>query len=486
VAAWRLPDVARAQSTAADNRRGVTPGTDTKDIRVGVIGVRSRGVNHLRGMATNVAAICDVDRKILAVRGNEVQKHLGRTVKQFDDYRQLLQDPAIDAVSIATPNHWHTLMAIEALQAGKHVYVEKPVSHTVWEGRQLVAAAQKYGRIVQCGTQLRSSVAVQKGVELARSGELGLIQYAYATCYKPRKSIGLLKYPLQIPNHVNYELWCGPAQRKDIYRPSLHYDWHWDFNTGNGEVGNQGVHQLDIARWFLGHTDLPRRVISVGGRVGYLDAGETPNTLLTWFDYPQAPIYFECRGLPKSKVAWQEWETSMDTYRSSQVGVIVQCEKGYFHVPFSGEEVDVHDNQDQLVTKLKEPLPNHYHNWLQAIAANDTASVKGPILEGHVSTSLCHLANVSYRLGEHMAGAEIRDRLQAEQGSERMIEALERVQHHLQDNHIDVEKTHPLFLGPLLNVDPAQERFVDNDLADELLRREYRAPFEVPDLTASI
>ncbi len=459
---------------------------DTEDIRVGVIGVRSRGINHLQGMPANIAAICDVDHKILAVRGEEAQKALGRRVALFDDYRKLLDDPSIDAVSIATPNHWHSLMAIAACQAGKHVYVEKPISHNVWEGRQLVAAAQQYGRIVQCGTQARSSPAIRQAVAYGNSGQLGPIQYAYVTCYKPRKSIGLLDHPLQIPAHINYELWCGPAKRKDIYRPSLHYDWHWDFNTGNGDVGNQGIHQLDIARWFLGESGLPDRVVAVGGRVGYLDAGETPNTLLAWFDYAKAPILFECRGLPKSKAAWDQWEDSMDTYRTSQIGVIVQYEKGFLQIPSDYEDVFVYDAQEKLIKKISEPLPSHYSNWLRAIAANEAALLNGKILEGHVSTSLCHLGNISYQLGERMAITDIRDRLSAEKVSEVMLEALQRATAHVQANEIDVEKTNPFVAGELLKVDPERELFLDHALANEMLRCEYREPFVVPEIAAPL
>lgn len=449
------------------------------EIRVGVIGARSRGVNHLEGMPANIAAICDVDQKILAGRGEEAQKQLGRKIAQFDDFRKLLDDKSIDAVSIATPNHWHSLMAISACQAGKHVYVEKPVSHNVWEGRQLVAAAEKYGRMVQCGTQARSAAAIQKAVALVNSGQLGSIQYAYVTCYKPRPSIGLLDYPLQIPAHINYDLWCGPAQVKELYRPSLHYDWHWDFNTGNGDVGNQGIHQLDIARWFLGHSGLPARVQALGGRVGYLDAGDTPNTMLAWFDYPQTPIFFECRGLPSSKAAWAKWEDSMDTYRTSQIGVIIQCERGYLQVPSSYQDVFVYDNDEKLIEKIHEPLTSHYANWLQAIAADDPTKLHGRILEGHVSTSLCHLANISYQLGERTALADIQAQLVAEQVSDVMLQALDRVKTHLQANQVDTENSQPLIAGQLLSFNPQQERFVNHDLANEMLRREYRAPFIV-------
>ena len=183
----------------------------------------------------------------------------------------------------------HALIAIAAAQAGKDVYVEKPASHDIWEGRQMVQAARQNNRIMQCGTQSRSSTSLKEAVAFVHGGELGKIQYALGTCYKPRPSIGKLDKPLAIPSTIDYDLWCGPAAKEDLYRPNLHYDWHWDFNTGNGDMGNQGIHQMDIARWFLGEDALAPRVISIGGRLGYEDAGNTPNTQIVYLDYPSRP-----------------------------------------------------------------------------------------------------------------------------------------------------------------------------------------------------
>ena len=184
----------------------------------------------------------------------------------------------------------------------------------------MVAAAKRYDRIIQCGTQSRSSPSLRQAVAFVRSGQLGKIQYALGTCYKPRPSIGKSDQPFQFPSHVNRDLWLGPASDEPFYRPTKnskgsynpHYDWHWDFNTGNGDMGNQGIHQMDIARWFLGEDSLAPRVISIGGRLGYDDDGNTPNTQVTYFDYPNAPLIFETRGLPRSKAAQQKWASSMD------------------------------------------------------------------------------------------------------------------------------------------------------------------------------
>ncbi|MCA9032365.1 MAG: Gfo/Idh/MocA family oxidoreductase, partial [Planctomycetaceae bacterium] len=265
-----VQDPVQAQSKAASEKLGIA-----------VIGAGGRGSSHLSEFAgrddAEVLYICDVD-EAQAGKVAGVEKKQGRAPKFVQDFRKVLDDPSVDCISTATPNHWHSLVSIWALQAGKHVYVEKPVSHNVWEGRQLLEWSRKLNLMVQCGTQSRSSPSLREAVAFVQSGKLGKIQYAIGTCYKPRKSIGKLDKPLVIPANIDYDMWCGPAEKVDLYRPKLHYDWHWDFNTGNGDMGNQGIHQMDIARWFLGEQELSPRVMSIGGRLGYDDAGNTPNT----------------------------------------------------------------------------------------------------------------------------------------------------------------------------------------------------------------
>ncbi|MGA1525006.1 MAG: Gfo/Idh/MocA family oxidoreductase, partial [Planctomycetota bacterium] len=209
--------------------------------RIAVIGVRGRGGNHIEGLegkhGARVVALCDADRTVLAQKGEQFEKKYGRKVALVQDYRELLDDPEIDVISIATQNHWHALMAIQACQAGKDVYVEKPVSHNIWEGRQLVRAAEKYGRIVQCGTQSRSNPGLQEAVAFVQNGGLGEIRLARGLCYKPRPSIGHVTNPSPIPDSVDYDLWCGPAAMEPLMRRNLHYDWHWVWATGNGDLG---------------------------------------------------------------------------------------------------------------------------------------------------------------------------------------------------------------------------------------------------------
>ena len=276
-------------------------GSANNDIRVAVIGIRGRGGDHIQDLlplkGVRITALCDVDEKVLAGRVSKL-KEKGLQVEGYRDIRKLLESKNVDAVSIATPNHWHVLASLWAVQAGRDVYVEKPFSHDVWEGRQLVRAARNLGRIVQCGTQSRSTVGLHQAVAWARQGHLGKILYALGTCYKRRGSIGKVSGPQPIPANIDYDLWCGPAPMKPLLRKNLHYDWHWIWDTGNGDIGNQGPHQMDQCRWFLGEDALSPSVLAIGGRLGYSDDGETPNTLVVVHEYPRAPLYFEVRGLP--------------------------------------------------------------------------------------------------------------------------------------------------------------------------------------------
>src|SRR5881394_1973139 len=266
------------------------------DIRIAVVGFGGRGQSHLEGFGKiqgcRITGLCDVDDAIL---GKEKQKQSdkGVSVEAFSDIRKLLESKNVDAISIATPNHWHSLAALWSVQAGKDVYVEKPVSHNVWEGRKLVEAARKHNRIVQTGTQCRSSVGLQEAIAWIQAGNLGKIIRARGLCYKRRASIGLAGGPQPVPESVDYDLWCGPAPKHPLMRKKLHYDWHWVWETGNGDDGNQGIHQMDLARWALGEPELAPRVISIGGRLGYEDDGRTPNTQVVFHDYAKAPLIFE-------------------------------------------------------------------------------------------------------------------------------------------------------------------------------------------------
>ncbi|MGL4513113.1 MAG: Gfo/Idh/MocA family protein [Lacipirellulaceae bacterium] len=474
-----LTATAAGAATFALGSRVAQAAADAADLRIAVIGVRGQGDSHIHSLGKNVVALCDVDASVLAERAAQCKERLGRAVDTFSDYRKLLERDDIDGVSIATPNHTHCLLAIAAIEAGKHVYVEKPVSHNIWEGRQLVAAARKHGRVVQCGTQSRSSPGLQQAVAWVQSGALGKTRYAVGTCYKPRKAVPKRSEPLPIPDSIDYDLWCGPAEKRALLRSELHYDWHWDWNTGNGDMGNQGIHQMDIARWFLGESGLAPRSISIGGRLGYDDAGNTPNTQVVLHDYAAAPLVFETRGLPRSLAAQSAWGESMDRYRGAGVGVIVQCEKGHVLIP-SYTEAIAYDLDGQEVKRF-EGGGGHHANWLDAVAAGDPSRLNADIGEGHVSSALCHVGGVSHRLGSKATAAAAAERIV---GNDLLSDAFERMASHLRANAVDVDSEPVLTLGDWLDVDPATETFSGNDAAVALRRRKCRAPFVVPDYGA--
>jgi predicted dehydrogenase len=416
--------------------------------------------------------LCDVDDGIL---GKEKQRWAdeGVAVEALTDIRKLLENKNVDVISIATPNHWHSLAAIWAIQAGKDVYVEKPVSHNVWEGRQLVQAARKHKKIVQTGTQSRSSHAIREATEWVREGNLGKILVARGLCYKPRPSIGKAGGPQPVPPGVNYDLWCGPAPMDPIRRKRFHYDWHWIWNYGNGDLGNQGIHQMDIARWFLGVNELSPRVLSLGGRLGYDDDGESANTQIVYHDYPKAPLIFEVRGLPEATGS-----TKMDTFpkgKGGSVSVVVHCEGGYVLVPgYTGAVA--YDKDDKEVKSWK-GADNHFENFIKAVRSRKQSDLNADILEGHLSSALCHTGNISYRLGRKRKQDEIREALK---DNKVLLESTERMFSHLKANDVDLDLTQAA-LGVALVMDPKSERFIGHDKANEMLTREYRKPYVVPD-----
>ncbi|HWY77555.1 MAG TPA: Gfo/Idh/MocA family oxidoreductase, partial [Verrucomicrobiae bacterium] len=321
---------ARAQTSVHARVRGAN-----EDIRVAVIGFNGRGRDHLKELSelpgVRIAGLCDVDSNVLE---REVKrfKDKNQEVAGYRDLRKLLENPDIDAVTIATPNHWHTLAAFWSVQAGKDVYVEKPMSHNVWEGRQLVNLTGKCDRIVQVGMQCRSSVGLREAMAWLHEGNLGKIIRARGLCYKRRKSIGQTTGPQPVPPTVDYDIWVGPAPMAPPRREKFHYDWHWFWATGNGDIGNQGVHQMDLARWALGESTVSPAVFSFGGRLGYVDDGETPNTQIVYHDYKAAPLIFEVRGLPANSTT-----DKMDKYRGADVGIVVDCEHGYMVIPSYSE-----------------------------------------------------------------------------------------------------------------------------------------------------
>jgi hypothetical protein len=320
---------------------------------------------------------------------------------------------------------------------------------------------------------------LQEAAKWVREGGLGKIEYVVGCCYKPRPSIGKRTEPLMIPSSIHYDLWCGPAEKHDIFRNSLHYDWHWDWNTGNGDMGNQGIHQMDVARWFLGVDSLAPRVISIGGRLGYDDAGDTPNTQVVYHDYPDAPLIFETRGLPRSKEGQENWGRSMDSYRGTQIGVIVQCENGHLNLDNSYRQAMAYDKSGNLV-KRWDGGGDHFQNWINAVAARDSGQLNAEIREGHLSSALCHTGGVSQQLGKTARAGEIAEQLA---GNDLLFSAYDRMASHLRANGVDIDSRRSdshLTLGPWLELDTTTELFTNSDEANALAKRTGRAPFVVP------
>ena len=462
------------------------------DIRIGVIGFNGRGQDHIKGYlgqkGARIVALCDVDTAVLD-KGVAQMKAKGQEVTAYQDLRKMLESKDVDVVSIATPNHWHSLAAIWAIQAGKDVYVEKPVSHNVWEGRQLVKAADAHQKIVQMGVQSRSGAGLAAALEWVKDAPLGKLQYARALCYKRRPSIGKVDGEQAVPATIDYDLWCGPAAKLPLTRAKLHYDWHWVWNTGNGDLGNQGIHQMDIARRFLGEDALSPAVMAFGGRLGYVDDGETPNSLVIFHDYKKAPLIFEVRGLPEKSDAKE-----MDKYRGASVGVIVQYEKGHILCPNYNDAI-AYDADGKEIRKFAKPgaakgdgepaekksgepdTENHYANFLGAVRSRKTADLHGKILDGHISSALCHTGNIAYRLGKKTAPEAIKEKIK---GSKDAMDSFDRLATHLAANNVDLS-TDKLAFGEYLKFDPKTEKFIGNAEADKLLTREYRAGFVVPE-----
>ncbi len=462
-------------------------------ISVAVAGFHGHGKSHIRNYlkekGVRLTALCDADTAVLEAEVRSLKKQ-GVRVAPFVDIRKLLDRGSIDAVSTATPNHWHSLLTVWACQAEKDVCVEKPVSHNIWEGRKMVEAARRYGRIVQGDLDLRSQPALDEAFTFIHSGALGKILAARGWCYKHRKSIGLTKGKGFIPPTVDYDLWCGPARKGPIDRNMLHYDWHWVWNTGCGELGNNGPHQMDLIRWMLGEKGVPRRTMSFGGRFGYEDAGTTPNTQIAFYDFAKVPVIYEVRGLPSKPGTGQ-----MDTFtarastgvvlknkwnlKGPNTGVIIHCEGGY--VDLSGRIA--RDNKGKSIKQFTGKgfgkARNPQANFINAVRSRRRKDCKTDIEEGHLSTCLCHMGNISYRIGQAAKPHEVRERLQDDKDGQ---EAFGRFCSHLGVHDIDPAET-PVTLGPWLTMDVKNERFTGpfSGQANKLIKRQYRAPFVIPE-----
>ncbi len=460
-AAFGVPMVVPARAWGAND-----------EIRVGVVGLGGRGTGaHVpsfeKQAGVTVVALSDPDRQRMGGAAKMIESKYGHAVDQHVDMRDLFDRKDIHVIGNATQNYWHGLSTIWACEAGKHVYVEKPLSHYIWEGRQMVNAARKYDRIVQCGTQRRSQTSVGKGIDWIREGHLGKIRYITAFANKGRSSCGKRDTPLPIPESVDFDLWCGPARKVPIFRNRLQYDCSFDWNTGDGESCNQGVHEMDVARWCLGETQLPRRVMSIGGRFMFNDACDVPNTQIIYYDFPTAPVLYEIHNLRKAIGS-----SAMPDFRGERVGVVVDCEGGSVSL-FRGIAWD----RDGKQVATFSGGGDHFVNFISAVRNGNRDELNAEVEVGHVSTSVCHAGNISLRTGEVAPANRQRE---AVADVPILAEMYDRFVAHLKANEIGVDSA---TLGPWLDVDPPREGFRNHDKANELARGYYRAPYSVPDLS---
>jgi predicted dehydrogenase len=443
-------------------------------------GVGGRGhqlIPRLREIAgAKIVALCDVDQTHL---DRELQpfKNQGEEVTAYTDLRKLLEDKSIDAVVIALPNHWHALATVWACQAGKDVYVEKPFAHSIWEGQQMVAAARKYSRMVQVGTQNRSSTLLRKTFEYLRGGEFGPIRYAHALVYRAREGIGRVTTPTPVSASVDYDLWCGPIAKEPLMRKQLHYEWHWFWGTGNGEMGNNGIHVIDLCRWALQQNQPPPRALSIGGRFSFDDCGQTANTQVALLDYQPAPIICEIRNVSVAKVP-----DPMGRFRNHTGGIVIDCAGGYFAGDATGGALfDKKGNKIRDITddgESKRLEVAHLSNFVDAVRNRNSSNLAAEALQGHLSTACCHMANVSYQLGKKSSPDAIAATIQ---GSRELADAFERCRGYLRENGVDLSLT-AATLGPWVTFDPKHNRFVHQfaSAANKLSKGHYRKPFVVP------
>lgn len=467
-----------ATETRAIEKTAAKKGQPNDQLRVAVVGVNGRGQEHVRGFAGRhnclVTTICDVDFAVIGNAMKTAESKQGKAPVFVQDIRKVVEDKNIDIISIATPNHWHALAAIWALQNGKDVYVEKPVSHNVSEGRRIVETARKFNRICQTGTQSRSSKGMREAMAFLHAGKLGTIKLARGLCYKLRGSIGVAGVPQPIPKTIDYDLWCGPAPLKPLLRKRLHYDWHWVWDYGNGDLGNQGIHEMDKARWGLGKNELAHSVVSVGGRFGYVDDGQTANTQISLYDYGDCQLIFEVRGLVSKSPFPGKASPKTKLTPANYVGNVFYGSEGFLVCPSYSNAV-AYSNDGEVIKKFAGG-DDHFANFVKAVRSRKVADLNADILEGHLSSALCHLGNVSYRLGSEQPFGQ---KPQAFANEKEAGETFERMVQHLKDNKIDLDSIQ-CRVGRKLTLDPAKEVFQGDKEANAMLTRKYRKGFEVP------
>ncbi len=447
-----------AQSLGANNR-----------VNVAIIGIGWRGGELLKVFNeldnVRVVAVCDAD----TTRMDRADEHAPQA-KKIQDYRKVLELPELDAVVITTPNHWHAAMTIAACQAGKHVYVEKPVSHCIWEGRKMVEAQQKYGKVVQAGTQQLSCPAVIECGKDIRDGKYGKVLWAHCFRINRRNPVGLRSEPMAIPDHIDYNLWAGPAVMDPIYRDKFHYDWHWDLRWGNGEMGNWAVHYTSDLCHMLGLNLMPDSVISSGGRFLWDDAADAPNMLFSAMEYQGMPLTLEIRNLTRAKGS-----KVLPAYMDRRDGNIIMCEKGLIKLARGGGKAYTPDGSETIKNYSGNAGRGHQQNFIEALRANQQSMLAAPIEGCHISSGICHLSNISYVMGQQAKPDEVRAAMSGHADFRRTTEA------HLRDLEANEADWNDLVLGPKLTFDPRTESFTGDHAgqANQLLRYEMRKEFAI-------
>ena len=446
-------------------------------IRVASIGLGGQGSGNASRMAkvpgVEIVWLCDPDKAAL-----DRAKARYPQAQVTQDFRRALEDDSVNVVVVSTGNHWHVLASIWAMQAGKDVYVEKPVSQNIWEGRQLVRAARHFNRIVQGGTQQRSDPFHDELKAFLDRGDLGAMRYVRCNHYSMRATIGKRSTPLTPPAGLDYQFWLGPAQDQPIYRDKLHYDWHWDWNTGNGELGNWGPHILDDLRNIVwrDRLTLPKRVLACGGRLGWNDAGQTPNTHSIYYDTGDVPVVMDVHNLPRKKgmkagdVYWR---------RRSNAFLIIECENGYYAGGRGGGTA--YDAQGKVLAKFKgNGGATHAANFIDAVRSRKRSDLKAEVEQIHYSSAWCHLGNLSWQLGQD--GDLDRSR-EAVASFKPWAEVFEDLPAHLAANEITLGKG-DWKVGAMLELDVAVETLAPasaTEQAQGLWRRRDRKGFEVPE-----
>jgi predicted dehydrogenase len=403
-------------------------------VNVAIVGLGGRGRAHMGEYAklpdANIVALCDVDQSALERGQAQVEKATGKKPKGYADMKQVFADKEVDAVSMPVPNHWHALATIWACQAGKDVYIEKPACHNPFEGQKMVEAARKYNRMVQIGSQSRTIEHKVKAMQLLHDGVIGKVYLAKGLCYKWRPSIGHAA-DAPVPAGVDWDKFLGPAPMRAFNELRFKYNWHWFWDTGNGDMGNQGIHEMDIARWGLGAEGLPLSAFSMGGRYSYKDDGETPNTLLTTFDYGEGrQLVFETRGLITGG------EGGLIKRGGNVVGNLFYGSEGWMAVDGAGFQVYKGQKDEKTMDEKntgKSDTGGHMANFLSAVKSRDYKSLHADVAIGVMSADLVHMGNASYRVGRKV------------------------------------------------NFDAATKKFVGDKEADQYLTRKYRAPYVVPE-----